>query len=82
MTYDYSSLIRGGYAHTYALVDFATGEVRTTSCDIGAVALRALYKRMDGILREARGTQEAHHLVLANCRTNQVIAEVKFFGDC
>ena len=82
MTYDYSSLIRGGYAHTYALVDFATGEIRTTSCDIGAVALRTLYKRMDGILRVARCTKEVHHLVLANCRTNQVIAEVKFFGDC
>lgn len=78
---DYTSLIRNGYAHTYALVDFVTGEIRTTSCEVGAYALRTLYKRMDGIVREAREDGQAHHLVLANCRSNKVIAEVKILGN-
>lgn len=78
---DYTSLIRNGYAHTYALVDFVTGEIRTTSCTVGVYALRALYKRMDGIVREAHESGQAHHLVLANCCTNKVIAEVKLLGN-
>ena len=78
---DYTSLICNGYAYTYALVDYATGEVYTTSSRFSAYALRTLYKRMDGIVREAREDGQAHHLVLANCRTNKVLAEVKLLGN-
>ena len=78
---DYTSLVRNGYAYTYALVDFTTGDIYTVSCEVGAIALRQLYKRMDSIIREARIFGSTHHLALANCRTNKVLAEVKPLGN-
>lgn len=65
------------YAHTYALVNFTTGEVRTIASHRADAALRTLYKRMDGEAREAAHRGEACHQVLANCVTNKVVAESK-----
>ena len=69
---NYSSLHNTTYAFTYAVVNFTTGEVYTTSCEVGAYALRVMFKRFDGLRRYS----EAHHLVLVNCATNAVLLEV------
>ena len=68
---DYTSLIRNGYAHTYAVVNFTTGEVYTIACEVSSYALRAMYKRFDGCRR-----YEPAHLVLVNCVTGVVLEEV------
>ena len=68
---DYTSLIRNGYAHTYAVVNFTTGEVYSIACEVAAYALRAMYKRFDGCRR-----YEPAHLVLVNCVTGVVLEEV------
>lgn len=74
---DYTSLKRDGYAFTYALVDFTTGEIRTSSCDVAQHPLKYLFRRMCGIARaQARGAW-ARNLVLVNCVTNAVILEIK-----
>ena len=74
---DYTALKRDGYAFTYALVDFTTGEVRTSSCNMARYPLKFLFRRMCGIARaQARGAW-ARNLVLANCVTNTVIIEIK-----
>jgi hypothetical protein len=68
---DYTTLKQNGYANTYAVVNFTTGEVYTTACEVGAYALRAMYKRFDGCRR-----YEPAHLVLVNCVTGVVLEEV------
>ena len=74
---DYTALKRDGYAFTYALVDFTTGEIRTSSCNMARYPLKFLFRRMCGIARaQARGAW-ARNLVLANCVTNTVILEIK-----
>ena len=74
---DYTALKRDGYAFTYALVDFTTGEVRTSSCNMARYPLKYLFRKMCGIARaQARGAW-ARNLVLANCVTNTVIIEIK-----
>lgn len=74
---NYTTLNREGYAHTYALVNFTTGEVYTTSCEVASVALRSLLKRMDGAIRLCRHFERGmDHMVLANCVTGAVIEEV------
>lgn len=69
---NYSSLRNSNYSATYAVVNFTTGEVYTSSCEVGAYALRVMFKRFDGLRRYGEGD----HLVLANCVTNAVLAEV------
>ena len=76
-TSDYTALRRDGYAYTYALIDYITGEIRTSSCDLPTHPLRHLFQRMDGIRRECRRDGSACHLVLANCCTGEVIAFVE-----
>ena len=76
-TPDYTALRRDGYAYTYALIDYITGEIRTSSCDLPTHPLRHLFQRMDGIRRECRRDGSACHLVLANCCTGEVIAFVE-----
>lgn len=74
---DYTTLKHEGYSFTYALVDFTTGEVYTTSCDVARYPLKHLFHKMCGIARaQARGAW-ARNLVLANCVTNAVIVEIK-----
>jgi hypothetical protein len=81
-TSDYTALRRDGYAYTYALIDYITGEIRTSSCDLPTHPLRHLFQRMDGIRRECRRGGSACHLVLANCCTGEVIAFVETdFGE-
>lgn len=72
---------RAGYRYTYALVDYVTGEVRTMSCDKQFLPLKNLYGYLDGIRRECASRGEACHLVLANCRTGEVIEEIKEGGE-
>ena len=69
---NYSTLRNTNYAATYAVVNFTTGEVYTSSCEVGVYALRAMFKRFDGLHRYG----EADHLVLVNCATNAVLLEV------
>lgn len=77
MTIDYTSYARyATAANAYVLVNYTTGEVRCTSCDLASVALRDLYKRFDSELRSAQKGGYAIHQVLANVRTGKVIAEV------
>lgn len=79
MTTDYTTFARYAvYAHAYVLVNFTTGEVRCSSCESGAYALRHLYRTYDCELRSARNGGYAIHQVLANVRTGKVVAEV----DC
>lgn len=74
---DYKTLKHEGYAFTYALIDFTTGEVYTTSCNVARYPLKHLFRKMCGIARaQARGAW-ARNLVLANCVTNAVVVEIK-----
>ena len=68
---DYTSLIRNGYTHHYAVVNFTTGEIYTVSSEVSSYALRVLYKRFDSDRR-----REPAHLVLVNCVTGIVLEEV------
>lgn len=77
MTIDYTNYARYAvYTHAYVLINFATGEVRCSSCESGAYALRHLYHTYDRELRSARKGGYAIHQVLANVRTGKVVAEV------
>ena len=66
---------RAGYRHTYALVNYTTGEVRTMSCDHQGVPLRELYRAYTSYLREAKRELAAIHVVLANARTGEILEE-------
>jgi hypothetical protein len=77
MIIDYTTFERyATNAHAYVLLNFTTGEVRCTSCDLASVALRSLYKRFDSELRSAKRDGYAIHQVLANVRTGKVVAIV------
>ena len=79
---NFDRLRREGYAYTYALVDFVTGEVFTSSCDLPTYPLRHLFHKMDGIRRECRKDGSVCHLLLANCGTGEVLAFVETdFGE-
>ena len=81
-TSDYTALRRDGYAYTYALIDYITGEIRTSSCDLPTHPLRHLFHKMDGIRRECRNSGSVCHLLLANCCTGEVLAFVETdFGE-
>ena len=69
---NYSTLCRHGYANTYAVINHTTGEVQVSSCEVRAYALRAMFKRFDSLRRYG----ENDHLILVNCATNTVLAEV------
>lgn len=73
----YDSLIRPEYAHTYALFNYTTGEVYTSSCNCSTYALRTLLHRMDGQAREAARLGLSYHLRLMNLRTRTVVCESK-----
>lgn len=83
MAIDYTYYARYAvYSHAYVLVNFTTGEVRCSSCESGAYALRHLYRTYDRELRLAKLYKSAVHVVLANVRTGKVIAEVnRDFGE-
>lgn len=79
---NFTALNRSDYAATFALVNYTTGEVYTSSCDVPSYALQGLYRRMDGEMRAARCRSALCHLVLANCVSGRVIAEVKCDFGC
>lgn len=79
---NFTALNRSDYAATFALVDYVTGELRTRSCDVPSYALQSLYRRMDGEMRAARCRGALCHLVLADCVSGRVIAEVKCDFGC
>lgn len=68
--------VRAGYRYTYALVDYITGEVRTMACDTQFAPIKALYGYLDGLRRECERKGDKCHLVLANCRTGEVVEEI------
>lgn len=72
---DYKSLINPDYAHTYGVVDYATGELCTSSCDVASYALRATLRRFYRQLRNAKAGGYECRVVLFNCRTEQVVME-------
>lgn len=77
MTTDYTQFARYASAtNAYVLVNYTTGEVRCTSCEVAHYALRGLLRIFDRELRLARRDGYAIHQVLANVRTGKVIAEV------
>jgi hypothetical protein len=77
MTTDYTTFSRYAvYANAYVLVNYTTGEVRCSSCESGAYALRHLYRTYDRELRSAQKGGYAIHQVLANVRTGRVVVEV------
>jgi hypothetical protein len=57
---------------TYRLINYTTGEVYETSCEIPAYACQHLYHRADGQYRESRG---AYRMTLYNKDTGKAIAE-------
>lgn len=77
MTTDYTTFSRYAvYTNAYVLVNYTTGEVRCSSCENGAYALRHLYHTYDRELRSAQKGGYAIHQVLANVRTGKVVAEI------
>lgn len=76
-TTDFTYFARPGYAYTYVLIDYVEGTVFSVSCESAACALRRVYHRMDGMIRLCRLFGNACNLVLANCNTGKVVAEVK-----
>jgi hypothetical protein len=78
-TIDYTQFARycsAEYPFGYCLVNYSTGEIRTTACVSQAVALRSMYRRMDG---EHRANPE-YRMVLANVRTGAVVCAVNMEG--
>ena len=74
--------VRADYRHTYALVNYTTGEVRTLSCDHQGTALRELYHIYGRELRAAKRELAAIHLVLVNAHTGEVLEETNVdFGQ-
>ena len=71
----YANLVRPNYRHTFALLVHSTGEVYTSSCDLPQYPLRTLYKRADGILREALRAGYFAHIELVNARTGRILWE-------
>lgn len=72
---NYKSLIHANYAHTYGVVNYATGEVITIASNVASYALRAMLRRFYHELREARAGGYECRVVLFNCRTEQVVME-------
>ena len=73
----YAHLIHPEYRHTYALFNYTTGEVSTSSCDEARYPLRLLYKRLDGLRREAVREGYAYDLRLVNLLTGKTLLESK-----
>lgn len=71
----YADLVSPNYRHTFALLVHSTGEVYTSSCDLPQYPLRCLFKRGDGILREALRAGCFAHIELVNARTGRVLWE-------
>lgn len=65
----YSNLINHNYRHTYALVVHTTGEIYTSACDVASYPLRTLYKRLDGLRREAGASSIRAELINLNAQT-------------
>ena len=57
---------------TYRLINYTTGEVYESTCEVPVYALKFLYHRACGQYRESMGT---YRLVLLNATTGKVIAE-------
>lgn len=74
--------VRPGFRHTYVLVNYTTGEVRTMSCDHQGTALRELYRAYQSELRSAKAELSAIHLVLASARSGEILEETNVhFGQ-
>ena len=73
----YAHLINPNYRYTFAVFNYATGEVYTSSCDLPQYALHRLLHRMDGQRREAVREGYAYDLRLINLLTGKTLLESK-----
>jgi hypothetical protein len=73
----YLCYVRADYRHTYALIDFETGEVRSIACDLQSAPLKTLYGYLDGLRRECEHKGAMCHLLLVNCRTGKAVEEIR-----
>lgn len=75
----YTHLINPNYRHTYALFNYTTGEISTSSCDEARYPLRLLYKRLDGLRREWNGDLPLR-AELVHLNSGRVIIEINELG--
>ena len=79
---EYASLIRSEYAYTIALINYATGEVYTSSCDKASHATRCLFHRFCGEVRAAAKQGTLCDIRLVNCTTGVTLLRVSLhFGE-
>lgn len=82
MTTEYASLIRPERAYTIALINYATGEVYTSSCDQASYATHSLFRRFCGEVRAALKQGTLCDIRLVNCNTGATLLRVNFhFGE-
>lgn len=82
MTTEYASLIRPERAYTIALINYATGEVRTVSSDQASYATHRLFRYFCGEVRTARLWGTLCNIRLVNCTTGVTLLRVNFhFGE-
>ena len=73
----YAHLINPNYRYTFAVFNYATGEVYTSSCNEARYPLHRLLHRMDGQRREAVREGYAYDLRLVNLLTGKTLLESK-----
>lgn len=82
MTTEYASLIHPNAAYTIALINYATGEVRTVSSDLASYATRRLFHYFCGEVRAAAKQGTLCDIRLVNCTTGVTLLRVNFhFGE-
>ena len=75
----YAHLIHPDYRHTYALFNYTTGEISTSSCDEARYPFRLLYKRLDGLRREWNSDLPLR-AELVHLNSGRVIIEINDLG--
>ena len=63
------------YSHSYSIINYATGEVYTYSCNSGRIALKNALKRFYHILRDAKLEGYDARLELYNCNNGALLAK-------
>ena len=72
---NYKALIHSNYAHTYGVVNYATGEIVTVASNVPRYALRAMLRSFYHELREAKAGGYECRVALFNCRTERILME-------
>lgn len=63
------------YSHSYSIINYATGEVYTYSCNNGRIALKNALKRFYHILRDAKLEGYDARLELYNSKSGTLLAK-------